>query len=293
VARGNRWPQRRVEPPELTARRAGCYTPRFDDEDTVARKDDEAPDPTLGPHITPVNIGGDSILDRLAPHVMKFAVGAGALVVVIIAYYSWRWYDRSKAEKATSTLVRGLELGDRAVVAEPTPEDTEPSYPSYAARADATAAAIAKSGRARGAAALYEANLLLTAGKHDQALAAFRKLGTGTSDDAVLAREAIGVTLETQAAATKDQAAQRKLLEEALVAFRAVQSDDQGLRRDYALFHEARVLEALGKPAEAVAPLTKALTVAPETSLRRDIENRLVALGAPVPAPPAPEVMLP
>jgi hypothetical protein len=109
----------------------------------------------------------------------------------------------------------------------------------------------------------------------------------------VLAREAIGVTLETQAAATKDQAAQRKLLEEALVAFRAVQSDDQGLRRDYALFHEARVLEALGKPAEAVAPLTKALTVAPETSLRRDIENRLVALGAPVPAPPAPEVMLP
>jgi hypothetical protein len=148
VARGNRWPQRRVEPPELTARRAGCYTPRFDDEDTVARKDDEAPDPTLGPHITPVNIGGDSILDRLAPHVMKFAVGAGALVVVIIAYYSWRWYDRSKAEKATSTLVRGLELGDRAVVAEPTPEDTEPSYPSYAARADATAAAIAKSGRA-------------------------------------------------------------------------------------------------------------------------------------------------
>ena len=101
----------------------------------MARKDDEAPDPTLGPHITPVNIGGDSILDRLAPHVMKFAVGAGALVVVIIAYYSWRWYDRSKAEKATSTLVRGLELGDRAVVAEPTPEDTEPSYPSYAARA--------------------------------------------------------------------------------------------------------------------------------------------------------------
>ncbi|MBK9031780.1 MAG: hypothetical protein IPL61_10725 [Myxococcales bacterium] len=254
-------------------------------------------DPTPGISVTAVHIGGDSITDRLMPHVKKIAAGAGALVVVIVVYYSYRWYKHTQEEKATTVLVRGLELGDRAVKPEDAssaaPADGEPSWKTYGERAEATAAAIAKAGRARGAAAVYEANLLLTAGKLDAALAAFRKVGNGTSDDAVLAREGVGITLETQAAAATDPAMRQRLLEEALAAFRAVQPDDKGARRDYALFHEARVLEALGKPSEAVAPLTRALSVAPDSMLKQDIENRLAVLGAPVPEAPTPELVTP
>ncbi len=262
----------------------------------MARKDDDAPDPSLGPTVTPVHIGGDSIVDRLLPHVKKIAAAAGALVVVIAAVFTWRWYQHSKEEKATTALVKGLELGDRAVVAEPKPEDTEPSYKTYGERAEATVAALAKAGQARGAASLYEANQLLVAGKLDAALAAFRKLGAGDGADAVLAREGVGVVLETQAAAATDPAAKQALLEQALTAFRAVQPDDKGLRRDYALFHEARVLGAMGKAAEAAAPLTRALELVPDTALKQDIENQLAMLGAPIPepkAPAAPEVVAP
>ena len=265
----------------------------------MARKDDDAPDPSLGPTVTPVHIGGDSIVDRLLPHVKKIAVSAIALVVIISVFYTWRWYQHSKEEKATTALVKGLELGDRPVVAEPTPEDTDPSFKTYGERAEATAAALAKAGQARGAAALFEANQLLVAGKLDAALAAFRKLGTGDGDDAVLAREGVGVVLETQAAAAKDAAAKQQLLDQALAAYRAVQPDDKGLRRDYALFHEARVLTAMGKAAEAAAPLTRALELVPDTALKQDIENQLAVLGAPIPepkppeAPAAPEVVAP
>lgn len=262
----------------------------------MARKDDDAPDPSLGPTVTPVHIGGDSIVDRLLPHVKKIAAAAVALIVIIAAFYSWRWYQHSKEEKATTALVKGLELGDRAIVAEPKPEDTEPSYQTYAERAEATVAALAKAGQARGAAALFEANQLLAAGKLDAALAAFKKLGAGDGDDAVLAREGVGVVLETQAAAATDAAAKQALLEQALTAFRAVQPDDKGLRRDYALYHEARVLTGMGKAGEAAAPLTRALELVPDTALKQDIENQLAALGAPIPepkAPAAPEVVAP
>lgn len=253
----------------------------------MASKDD-ASDPSLGPSVTPVHIGGDSIVDRLLPHVKKIAAAAGALVVIIAAFYSWRWYKHAQEEKATTALVKGLELGDRAVVAEPKPDDTEPSYKTYGERAEATIAALAKAGQARGAAALFEANQLLIAGKLDAALAAFRKLGAGDGDDAVLAREGVGVVLETQAAAAKDAATKQQLLEQALAAFRAVQPDDKGLRRDYALYHEARVLSAMGKAAEAAAPLTRALELVPDTALKQDIENQLAVLGAPIPEPKAP-----
>lgn len=258
----------------------------------MARKDAD-PDPSLGPAVTPVHIGGDSILDRLLPHIKKIAAAAVALVVVIVAVFSYRWYQHAKQEKATTKLVKGLELGDRPVVAEPKPDDDTPSYKTYAERAEAAAAGVAAAGQARSAAALYEANQLLTAGKLDAALAAFKKVGAGTGDDAVLAREGVGVVLETQAAKTTDAAAKQKLLEEALAAYRAVQPDDKGLRRDFALYHEARVLETMGKPTEAVAPLTKALEVAPDTALKQDIENKLAMLGAPVPQPKTPEPGLP
>lgn len=254
----------------------------------MARKQDEH-DPTLGLQITPVNIGGDSIADRLLPHIKKIVVGAVALAVILTGFFTWRWYHRSQQAKSTARVVKALALHDRDVTGdEPLRLDSlppvDPPYASHAERDLATAEALAKAGEARSAAALYEANLLVRAGKLDQGLAALRKLANGSGDDAVLAREGVGLVLEMQAAAAPDDGARQKLLEEALAAFRAVQPDEGGLRRDYALYHEGRVLlDKLHKPTEAAAPLTKALEQFPETALRGAIENRLAAIGAPVP----------
>lgn len=253
----------------------------------MARKNDEEPTPGFNPQA--VHIGGDSIVDRLAPHIKKIGVALLALIVVLTVVFTYRWYQRSKEEKSTARLVKAIELAERQVL----PPELDPtalpgasadakSYKTYGERAQATLDALGKVGDARGAASLYEAGLLVTTGKLDQALAIYRRLGTGTSEDAVLAREGVGIVLETQAVAATDNAQKQKLYEEALAAFRAEQPDDKGLRRDYALYHEARVLEGMGKGNEAVAPLKRALELVPETDLKPQIENRLAALGAGV-----------
>ncbi len=242
----------------------------------------EEHDPSLGLQVTPVHVGGDSLLDRLVPHIKKVALALVAAAVVLTVFFLWRWWQHREAEQATEHLARALELGDRAVI----PLDMDlgdkmpEHYKSQADRAQATLGELGKAGEVRDAAALYEAQILVQAGKLDEALARYRRLGGAAGLDGAIAREGVGVVLETQAAAAKDPAQRQKLLEEALAAFRAVQADDKGPRRDYALYHEARMLEAMGKPGDAVAPLKKALVVAPESALRSVIEMRLSALGA-------------
>lgn len=254
----------------------------------MARKDaDPAPDPSLGPVVTPVHIGGDSIADRLLPHIKKIGVALLAIILVITVVFTYRWYKRSQEEQSTARLVKAIELAERPVLPPEIDVSAIPgqkdklTWKSYGERAEASLTALAKVGDARGAASLYEASLLVAAGKLDPALAIYRRLGNGgSSDDAVLAREGIGIVLETQAVAATDAAQKQKLFEESLAAFRAQQPDDKGLRRDYALYHEARVLEALGKGGEAVAQLKRALELTPDTALKPQIENRLAVLGA-------------
>ena len=249
----------------------------------MAREQDDEHDPTLGPKVAAVHVGEESILERLVPHMKKIGLALVAVGAILAVFFTWRYFKHQAAEKATNQLAQALELGSRPVVPEGMPafgQDPElPTFKTEAERANAALSALAKSDL-RGVASLYEAHLLIAAGKLDEALAHYRKLSTAKGVDGAVAREGVGVVLETQAAAAKDPSQRQKLLEDALAAFRAVQTDDKGPRRDFALFHEARVLEALGKPTEAVASLKKALEVAPSSSLRGSIETRLSALGA-------------
>lgn len=251
-------------------------------------KQTEEHDPNLGPAVTAVHIGGESILDRLIPHMKKIVVAAIALTVILSVYFGMRWWKHRKQAKSTDLLARALEVGDREIKAEaPTPTlpgapaaDEEETFPTYAARAEATVAALRKAGQTRPAASLYEAQLLVQANKLDEALEIYRRVGKGTGTDAAIAREGVGIVLETKAAASKDAAEQQKLLEEALAAFRAIQPDDKGPRRDYSLYHEARVLQEMGKSADAIAALKKAQEVTPDSQLKPLIEQRLATLGA-------------
>jgi tetratricopeptide (TPR) repeat protein len=252
----------------------------------MARKQEEH-DPTLGPQVQAVHIGGESILDRLVPHMKKIVVIVIGGTVVLSIFFGLRWWKHRKAEKATGTLAHALERGQVMVIpgyepdpVDPKTKDLPETYGSYAKRAEDTLAGLKKAGQVRGAASLYEAQLLMQTGKLDDALAIYKRVGAGASTDAAVAREGVGVVLETKASTSKDPAEHKRLMEEALAAYRAVQPDDKGPRRDYSLYHEGRVLQEMGNSAEAVAALQKALVVMPDTQLKPLIEQRLASLGA-------------
>lgn len=243
----------------------------------------EEHDPTLGPVVNAVHIGGDSIMDRILPHVKKIALAIVGAAVLVAIFVTWRHFKHKKQARSTVQLVRTLELVERPVF-DPDPMMPQPPldtevYKSYAERADTVATAMGKIGQTRGAATLVEARVLLRGGKLDQALELYRKKAGASGIDGLVAREGVGIALEAKATIASDQAERQKLLEDALAAFRAIQPDDAGFRRDHALYHEARVLEALGKPAEAKAALEKALAVAPQSTLEPAIKVRLAALG--------------
>lgn len=244
----------------------------------------EEHDPTLGPAVTAVHVGGESIVDRLLPHAKKIGLALLGAALIVTAVFTWRWYQHRKAEKATSKVIAALAVLDRPVKPGPDEMPLDPkreaeAFADDAARDSAALDAFARTGQARGAGALVEAQLLARTGKLDAALAIYRKHAAAKGVDGLLAREGVGVVLESQAAAATDPAARQKLLEDALAAYRAIQTDDKGLRRDYALYHEGRLLEALGKNAEAKAALEKALAVVPDSALEPVIRNRLSALG--------------
>lgn len=254
----------------------------------MAREKEPEHDPNLGPAVASVHVGGESLADRLMPHMKKFVVAAIALTLILSAYFGMRWWKHRKEAQSTDRLARALEVGGREIKAaedmppipDPAAVDEPETFPSYAARAEATLAQLKKVGQTRGAASLYEAQLLVQANKLDEALALYKKLGAGASTDAAIAREGVGVVLETKAGATKDAAEHQKLLEEALAAYRSIQTDDKGPRRDYSLYHEARVLEEMGKPADAITALKKAQEVTPDSQLKPLIEQHLATLGA-------------
>ena len=243
----------------------------------------EPHDPSLGPAVAAVHVGGESIVDRLLPHAKKIGLALLGAALLVTAVFTWRYFAHRKQERSTARMVKALDLAERKVFdpdpTTPQPPIEEEIFKSQAERADAVRAAMAKVGPARDAASMVEAQLLLRTGKLDEALAIYRAKAKGSGIDALIAREGIGIALEQQASAAKDQGERQKLLEESLAAFRSIQPDDKGLRRDYALYHEGRILEALGKPDEAKAALQKALEVVPDTTLEPAIKVHLSSLG--------------
>lgn len=243
----------------------------------------EQHDPTLGPAVHAVHVGGESLVDRLLPHAKKIGLALLGAALIVTAVFTWRYIQHRRDERATARLVKALDLADRKVF-DPDPSVPQPPledeiFKSQGERADAVVGAMAKVGRVRGAGSLIEAQFLLRAGKLDDALAIYRKKAQGSGIDALIAREGVGIALEAQATAAKEPTARQKLLEDSLAAFRSIQPDDKGPRRDYSLYHEARILEALGKPDEARAALEKALEVVPGSSLEPAIKVRLSSLG--------------
>jgi predicted negative regulator of RcsB-dependent stress response len=240
---------------------------------------DDASQPAEPPK--PVHIGGESIADRILPHIKKILVMFIVVAVVISAILVVRWRKQVRQEVATEQLAEVLAVARRPVgpeetVIPPAPAATEPRFATPKERADAVLATLTTSGAK--SVPYYKAALLLDAGKLDEAIAEYRAGTTAKGLDGVIAREGLGVALETKAAAQADPAARQQLLEEALAAFTAMQPDEKGPRRGYALYHQGRLQLALGKRDEAKASFEKAKEAAASTELPELIDRRLAVL---------------
>lgn len=228
----------------------------------------------------PVQLGGESIVDRLMPYRKKI------LIAVLLGFAVWGviavvfWIKNSRREENTEKVAKVLDVAQREVRAagtEPDPKAPEPTFATHTERAQAVLDTIAKT--SANVSPAFRGSFLVQTGKLDEAIAEYRKGITGRTLDNVLAREGLGIALETKAQAEKDAAARQKGLEEALTVFQTMQPDDKGPRRAYAHYHEGRILALLGKTAEAKAALDKAKELG-DADLGELIDQRLASLGA-------------
>ena len=260
------------------------------DKDDKKTSEDDAGKPGFDPK--PVQLGGESIVDRLMPYRKKIGIA------ILLGFAVWGaiaivFYIRNRGrEKNTAKVASVLDVAQRQVKAPadtpsieppapPDPTDTKKKPITYATnkeRADAVLAEMTKAGAKFSPA--YRASLLVQAGKLDEAIAEYRKAPPGASLDSVLAREGLGIALETKAQAEKDAAARQKGLEEALAVFQSMQTDEKGPRHAYALYHQGRILSLLGKTAEATDAFKKAKEKSGEGALADQIDERLASLGA-------------
>jgi tetratricopeptide (TPR) repeat protein len=123
---------------------------------------------------------------------------------------------------------------------------------------------------AAGAGRALRAGTLADLGRMDEAEKAWRALIAFTEPDdplRVLAREGLGYVYEA-----------RGQLDKAAAEFREIAPSETSPMRDRATWHEARILERMGKKAAARKAYEQILLKNPLTALREEIHGRLAAL---------------
>jgi predicted negative regulator of RcsB-dependent stress response len=245
-----------------------------DEEDIDVSKPKEPP--------KPVHIGGESLADRILPHLKKIIVSVIVLAVILSIFFGIRAWRQSKQSDETEKVAKVMQLAQRKIAPPPMPGGPPPdpdSFPDTKARAAAILDEAAKQGAELPPA--VKGGLLLDKGDVDGAVREYKAGATKEGMEGVLSREGVGIALETKAMAEKDATARQKLLEEALAAFVAMQPKQDGYRRAYALYHQGRLQQVLGKPAEAKALFEQAKTAGASSSeLAQLIDKRLASLGA-------------
>lgn len=230
--------------------------------------------------------------DALRPHALKIALAIGLVAALLIGFAIYQWTEQRAAARATTQFAAALEAADRPV-AEPTTDGDAPEPPaagepepfgSAAERAETVVSRVQEIevGGGLGAAGdLLRGRALMELGRHDEAAKAFAEVARSDLPDPVVlsAREAVGYAYEGAAEAAETPEARSQALEQALAAFQEMQPNEDGARRDWALFHQARILATLGRRDEARQLYQKILETLPATDLKPDIEIRLAALG--------------
>lgn len=229
----------------------------------------------------PVYIGGESLADRVLPHLKKIVISIIVIAVILSVFFGVRAWKQGKQADATEKVAKVLQVAQRPIAMPGMGSADKDAFADTKAKAAAVLDEASKQGADLDHS--VKGGLLLDKGDVDGAIAEYRR-GIGDEDiQGVLAREGLGIALETKAMASQDAAAKQKLLEEALATFASMQPKADGPRRAYALYHQGRLLSPrlLNRPAEAKTMFEQAKTAGASSSeLGQLIEKRLAELGA-------------
>jgi hypothetical protein len=245
-------------------------TPKADKVKDTKRDEKKSEDKGVAPKA--VHIGGESLIDRVLPHLKKIMVGSVILAVVLTGVFAVKWWRERKREKATQGIAIVLELANRPVIAKPDPKIAIPSFTSTKDRAAAVLAALDSEGVDLGPS--FRAGFLLDNGQYDAAIAEYESCRSRDDIQGVLCREDLGIAQEAMALAG-DASGKQAGFEKALETFKTMQPDDQGPRYAYALYHQGRLNITLTKFDDARALLEKAKALAANTDLATLINRRL------------------
>jgi len=238
-------------------------------------------------------------LQFVRPHALKLGAVVAGVVVILVGFSAYSWWQNRRAAEATKIYVQAMDLLRAEIVAEdaPPPDPTrppegkdEPEKPKFKSARERSEAVLAlldrldKEHGSTGVAAegrVVKAGLLYDLGRHDEAIGAYNKFLGASGQDARLrfvAREGLGYALEAKALAQADAKAREAGLDEALRAFQQLQPDDKGYYRDYALFHQARIKATRGDKAGALALYRQILEKFAATPLKGEVETRIALL---------------
>jgi tetratricopeptide (TPR) repeat protein len=214
-----------------------------------------------------------------AKNAKVLVVSISALATVAVGMVVLSTVAEGRAARASAALehVQQIAGADLAPAGSPLKTDNIPRYPTEKERLEGALAALdghfkSPRGPLADEAALVRGGLLLDLGRADEAQAIYEKLLAGRLDPRLrfLAHEGLGYALE-----------RKGKLAEAQSTFAKLGTDATSLGdfyKDRARYHEARLAELQGNPAEATRIYHEVLDKNPTTSLREEISSRLALL---------------
>jgi hypothetical protein len=234
-------------------------------------------------------------IDAARQYGRQIAIGAAALVLVIVAVEVWTTLRERKAGAATAEMGKVLDTATASVdeagpdLEQLQAEEPEPAkFKTFKDRAEAAVAAVqaldASYGSSRVAkrVGLIAAGALYDLGKYDEAVAKYRDfLNSGPGEElAARAHEGLGYALEAKALAQTDAATKGAGLDEALSAYADIERDEKGPHYNEALYHQARIKALKGDKPGAIELYKKIVTRNPNPLLSEEVQGRLALLGA-------------
>jgi len=218
-------------------------------------------------------------------------IGIGGLAGVVTATLIWGEFHERSAIRASQALahVEKVATADLAAADGTTPKDD--GVPHFKTDKERLEAALKDlDGFLAGdphnplhrEAELQKAGLLLDLQRPDEAIPLYTELLSSRLDKSLrfLAQEGLAYAYEAKGDLDQASAAFAKLGEVAAPGAddKAGEGAKAGFYRDRSLYHQARIAERKGNPAEATKLYKEVLEKTPQTPLREEITNRLAVL---------------